>query len=51
MNKPITPADVQMQKSVTGEIIAFDTRNKVILASGFDDESDFKQWLKLRFDQ
>lgn len=38
-------ADVQLQKSVTGELIAYDTKQKKIIATGFDDEEDFQQWL------
>lgn len=37
---------IKLQKSVTGELIAFDTRRKVIVGSGFDDEEDFNRWLK-----
>lgn len=37
---------IELQKSVTGELIAFDTRKRVIVASGFDDEDDFEEWLK-----
>lgn len=37
---------IELQKSVTGELIAFDTHRKVIVGSGFDDEDDFNKWLK-----
>ena len=47
--KPIAPIDVEMQKSVTGELIAFDKVNRVIMASGFDDENDFEVWKRSYF--
>ena len=37
---------IQLQRSVTGELIAFDIRKRVIVASGFDDEDDFNEWLR-----
>lgn len=48
-HKPVAPIDVEMQKSVTGELIAFDKVNRVILASGFDDAEDFEKWKKSYF--
>ena len=37
---------IELQKSVTGELVAFDTKKRVIVASGFDDEEDFEKWLR-----
>lgn len=48
-NQPIAPIDVQLQKSVTGELIAFDTKNKIILASGLEDDEEFEKWKKQYF--
>lgn len=39
-----TIEEIKLQKSVTGELIAFDTLNKCILATGFEDEDDFNIW-------
>lgn len=49
-NKSVA-ADIKLQKSVTGELIAFDTNRRIIVATGFDDEKDFEQWRKLQYDQ
>lgn len=42
--KPIAPCDVEMQRQASGDYIAFDTVNKRIISTGFDDENDFEDW-------
>lgn len=39
---------IELRKSVTGELVAFDTRRNKIVASGFYDEQDFEEWLEKR---
>lgn len=39
---------IELRKSVTGELVAFDTSRNKIVASGFYDEQDFEEWLEKR---
>ena len=39
---------IELRKSVTGELVAFDTDRNKIVASGFYDEQDFEEWLEKR---
>lgn len=47
--KPIGEADVVFRRDRSGDNIAFDIRNNRILASDFDDESDFEDWREKYF--
>lgn len=47
--KPIAPVDVEMQRQASGDYIAFDTVNKRIISTGFDDEEDFEAWKREYF--
>lgn len=51
MTQKSVAADIKLQKSVTGELIAFDTNKRIIVATGFESEEEFEQWLKLQYDQ
>lgn len=49
--RPIAPVDVEMRMQSTGEIIAWDKANGLMLASGFYSREDFEQWMKSYFGQ